>query len=304
MAKTREIKGRIRAVGNIQRITRTMQMIATARFQAASGRVAASRPFSRKIGELVAEVSSSTGGVDHPLLRAPSPPRKRHLLLVLSSNRGLCGAYNANVLRTTFNQIRAWRRAGEACDIEVVGKKGMATMRFTSTPVARFLGHFGDKPPYNQVEHLADEYMQWFEQGHYDSVRVAYMSFIGSSRQVPEVLQLLPAEAPVEPQGQAAAPGEPAGAGRGGLMPVEYDFSPEPRRLLDELLPMTVRVRLFQCFNEAVVSEHVARMVAMKAATDAAKKLGRNLTLRYNRARQAAITTELTEIVSGAASVG
>ena len=299
MAKTREIKSRIRAVGNIQRITRTMQMIATARFQAASGRVASSRPFSRKIGELVAEVSSSTGGADHPLLRAPSPPRNKHLLLVLSSNRGLCGAYNANVLRTAFNQIRAWRRAGEAYDIEVVGKKGMATMRFTSTPVARFLGHFGDKPPYNQVEHLADEYMQWFEQGHYDSVRVAYMSFISSSRQVPEVLQLLPAQAPVD------EPSDAAGQGRGGaLAAVEYDFSPEPRQLLDELLPMTVRVRLFQCFNEAVVSEHVARMVAMKAATDAARKLGRNLTLRYNRARQAAITTELTEIVSGAASVG
>ena len=126
------------------------------------------------------------------------------------------------------------------------------------------------------------------------------MSFISSSRQVPEVLQLLPAEAPT---GQQAADGAGAGASAASAGAVEYDFSPEPRQLLDELLPMTVRVRLFQCFNEAVVSEHVARMVAMKSATDAAKKLGRNLTLQYNRARQAAITTELSEIVSGAAGV-
>ncbi len=277
-----------------------MQMIATARFQAASGRVASSRPFSRKIGELVAELSSSTGGVDHPLLRVPDPATHRHLLLVLTSNRGLCGAYNANVLRKAFNQIRTWREAGQQYDVEVVGKKGLASMRFTSTPVARFLAHFGDKPEYAEVERLADEYMAWFSEGHYDSVRVAYMSFISSSRQVPEVLQLLPAEAPT---GQQAADGAGAGASAASAGAVEYDFSPEPRQLLDELLPMTVRVRLFQCFNEAVVSEHVARMVAMKSATDAAKKLGRNLTLQYNRARQAAITTELSEIVSGAAGV-
>ncbi len=279
-----------------------MQMIATARFQAASGRVAASRPFSRKIGELVAELSSSTGGVDHPLLRAPDPATHRHLLLVLTSNRGLCGAYNANVLRKAFNQIRTWREAGQQYDVEVVGKKGLASMRFTSTPVARFLAHFGDKPEYAEVERLADEYMAWFSEGHYDSVRVAYMSFVSSSRQVPEVLQLLPAEAPTgEGAGEQAKNESNTGAAGAGA--VEYDFSPEPRQLLDELLPMTVRVRLFQCFNEAVVSEHVARMVAMKSATDAAKKLGRNLTLQYNRARQAAITTELSEIVSGAAGV-
>ncbi|MCC5829954.1 MAG: ATP synthase F1 subunit gamma [Phycisphaeraceae bacterium] len=298
MGRTREIKGRIRAVGNIQRITRTMQMIATARFQAASGRVAASQPFSRKIAELVSELSSRSGVATHPLLQAPQPPTGRHLLLVLTSNRGLCGAYNANVLRAAVKHFRALREAGQEFDLEVVGKKGFSYMKFSRTPVSRFLAHFGEKVAYQEVEELAENYMERFEAGKYDSIQVIYMAFVSSSRQVPEVEQILPMQKP-KSEPTSDQPAQSAGP----TTEIEFEFSPEPETLLADLLPLTVKTRLFQIFNEATVSEHVARMTAMKAATDSAKKVGKALSLKYNRARQSAITTELNEIVSGAASV-
>lgn len=295
MAKTREIKRRMKAVGNIERITKTMQMIATARFQAALRVVTQSKAYAQKIRELVGELAAAQGGdegsVAHPLLRCAEAPQ-RHLLLVLTSQRGLCGAYNANVLRGAMT-FRKDQKADKV-DLEVVGKKGVAYFQFNAVPIAQHHDHIGDKPQFADVEALATRYIEAFTEGDYDGVHVAYMGFETVARQSPRVQTILPlADPAASPQAGPSGP----------HVSVDYDYSPDPESLLNELLPTTVKTQLFQCFNEAALGEHVARMVAMKNATDSAGKMKRELSLRFNRARQASITTELTEIISGAQSL-
>ena len=309
MAQTREIKGRIKAVGNIQRITKTMQMIATARFQSMQKKATDAQPYTRKIREIVGELSASLGeqtSISHPLLQPPSPAVGREKLLVLTSNRGLCGAYNANVIRTAMQHINAFGQ--DHLDIEVVGKKGASILRFNGVSIDHHHGHFGDNPTFSDVHALAQRYMDGFVAGECDAVRVCYMAFHSMSKQQPELMQLLPLQRE-GPRGRGAeGTSEDRGAehstpGPFGPSAPSYDFSPDPQTLLAELLPISVKQALYQAFNEAVVSEQLARMVAMKAATDAAGKQQKALKRQYNRARQAAITTEISEIVSGAAAL-
>jgi F-type H+-transporting ATPase subunit gamma len=292
---TRDIKGRIKAVGNIKRITKTMQMIATARFQAMQKRATDAQAYTRRISEMVTELAGnlgSTGDVSHPLLSAPKPPVGRELVLVISSNRGLCGGYNANLLRTAMAQTRG----KDHVDLEIVGKKAAGYFKFAGIKAQAYHSHITDKPEYADVERLAEAYMHAFTEGKYDSVKVVYTAFISMSKQEARVAQLLPLEPPK------------AEAGTGGAKATGpetiYDFSPEPEELLGELLPITVKTNLFQYFNEASVSEQLARMIAMKAATDAAGKMQKHLKRKFNRARQASITTELSEIIAGAAALG
>ena len=309
MAKAREIQRRIKAVGNIQRITKTMKMIATARFQASQKNAMAAKPYTQKIGELVGELAASAGGeagAGHPLLRAPEPATGRRLLLVLTSNRGLCGAYNGNILRKANGYLRD--HAEEGVDLEVVGKKGVAYFRFNKIDVARVHSQFDDKPQYDQVNVLAQRYMDAFSAGVYDSVDVVYMAFESMSRQRAVAQQLLPLADPTaasETQAEEETPAwGPGLAGPAVVTPqVDYEFSPAPAELLADLLPASVKTQLFQCFIEAVVSEQISRMIAMTAATDNAVDMNRTLTRTYNRVRQAAITTELTEIIGGAAAL-
>lgn len=292
MAKAREIKTRIKAVRNIQRITKTMKMIATARFQASQKRAVAAKPYTRKIRELVSELAGSATSFSHPLLKAPEPKVGRELILLLTSNRGLCGGYNGGILRTLMGYLRG--NAATQFDLEVVGKKGVNYLRFSRVPVSRIHSQFSETPAYEEVEQIAAAYMAAFTEKKYDAVRVVYMAFETISRQRPVVAQLLPLEDPTTAGGGAKPPK---------TVSVDYEFSPDARELLGELLPASVKAQLFQCFNEAVVSEHIARMVAMTAATDNAGEMGRTLTRLYNRARQSAITTELTEIIAGAAAL-
>lgn len=291
--KTREIKGRIRAVGNIQRITRTMQMIATARFQSMQKRATSAQIYTRHIAQLVGELADAVaadGSFRHPLLSLPEPAVGRKLLLTISSNRGLAGAYNANVLRTARNFLREQQGGVE---LEVVGRKAVNYFKFNHIAISEFHSEFGDKPEYDDVDRLAQKYIEAFAAGKYDSVHVAYTAFESMSRQAPKVIQLLPLQNPA-----AHAPGKGSAAAA-----TQYDFTPDAQTLLDELLPITVKTRLFQCFNEAVVSEQLARMVGMKSATDAAAKMKKSLQRQFNRARQTAITTELTEIIGGSAAL-
>jgi F-type H+-transporting ATPase subunit gamma len=296
MAGTRDIKGRIKAVGNIERITRTMQLIATARFQSMQKRATEAQAYTQRISEVVSELAANlgeTGEVSNPLLSSPKPAAGKHLVLVISSNRGLCGGYNANLLRTAMAEIKG----GDSVDLEVVGKKGSGFFKFAEIPVDAFHGHIADKPEYADVERLAENYMQAFTEGKYDSVKVIYTAFVSMSKQQPKVLQLLPLEPPVAAEGGSGGKAKDAG-------PLTvYDFSPDPEELLGELLPITVKTNLFQCFNEATVSEQLMRMVAMKAATDAAGKMQKGLKRKFNRARQSSITTELSEIIAGAAAL-
>lgn len=286
MANRRVLVKRRKAVRNIRKITRTMQLIATARFQAAFNRAVATRPYTEKLAELVADLSRAAGSVDHPLLQTHEDV-DRSALVVLTSDRGLAGGYNANVLRTALGHVDELSGRGIETDVHMVGKKGIAYFRFLRRTLAETTSGVGDRPRFEQVEPIANALMDRFIRGEIASVHVAYMKFLSAGQQRPVVVQLLPLKPDVAEGAQAGTP-------------VEYEFSPDPRQLLDELLPATVRVRLFQAFNDAAVSEQVARMVAMKAATDAAGDMIKSLTREYNRARQTQITMELLDIVGGA----
>jgi F-type H+-transporting ATPase subunit gamma len=285
MANRRVLVKRRKAVRNIRKITRTMQLIATARFQAAFNRAVATRPYTEKLAELVADLSRAAGDVDHPLLKT-NEGVDRSALVVVTGDRGLAGGYHANVLRAAINHLDH-QPAGMKTDVHMVGKKGIAFFRFLRRPVAEQTSGIGDLPRFSQVEPIANALIDRFVRGEIASAHVAYMKFLSAGQQRPVVVQLLPLQPEVKEGEQKAKP-------------VEYEFSPDPQQLLDELLPATVRVRLFQAFNDAAVSEQVARMVAMKAATDAAQDMIKALTREYNRARQTQITMELLDIVGGA----
>lgn len=288
MGKSREIKKRMKAVGNIKRITRTMQMIATSKFARAQQKAVASRPYTDALFDLVADIARAGGELDHALLKGGNP-EAGELTLVLSSDRGLCGPYNGSIIRLALKHLRPSASATPG-RVEVVGKKGASTLRFNEVPVAAHHMQFGDAPRLEDVQRLAEDYIRMYASGEVSAVRIIYMKFISAGRQQPEVLQLLPFQTP-QTADRHAGPN------------LDFEFSPAQDELLDALLPAAVRSVLFQCFNDAIVSEHVARMVAMKAATDNAGKMGNALRRQYNRARQAQITTELTEIISGAAAL-
>ncbi|MDG2199802.1 MAG: ATP synthase F1 subunit gamma [Phycisphaerales bacterium] len=292
MAQLRVIKNRMGAVKTIERITKTMQMIATAKFTAASQRAAATKPYTERISDLVHEVSVNAPEYDSPLVKGPSDPVKREYMLVISSDRGMCGAYNGNIFKLALQHIRACKEAGIELEIEVSGKKAVNFFRFQRIDV-RERYELGDKPEFEAVEQIADKVISEFGEGRYDAARVIYMRFISNSQQVPTVTQLLPMGRPEE-EGSASEAEGPA---------VVYDFTPSVDELLDELLPRMIKTVLFQSFNDSSVSEQMMRMVAMKAATENAKDFGRTLKRKFNRARQSQITTELTEIISGAAAL-
>ncbi len=328
MAKARAIVKRRKAVRNIRKITKTMQMIATAKFQKSLKRAVGAKPYTVKLRELVTELAASVGDVEHPLLRRPGtvgadglpiPLTNRIALIVITSNRGLAGAYNGSILRAANNFIRQQEAGGKQVDLYVSGKKGFSFFNFQKRPITQRYDLQGDVPKFSDVERIASDFMNQFTSGKLDSVHVAYMNFISTSTQKPEVLTLLPLAgveqavnrimkevAEEEAQAKAGAlDARRSGAEASAAMPAEtgpqviYDFSPAPRDLLDELLPLTVKTALFQCFLDATTSENVARMVAMKSATDNADKMVKSLTMRYNRARQSQITTELSEIMGG-----
>ncbi len=298
MAKTREIKKRIKAVGNIRRITKTMQMIATAKFAASEQRAKAGKPYTETIFELVRDMAASVGDVSHPLLDSGAKKGAgKELTLIITSDRGLCGPYNGSVLRAAMAYFKVTPGAKDG-SVELVGKKGAGFLRFVGIPVAKQHA-FGDKPSYDNVKALGEGYIDRFISGELSSVRVVYMRYMSAGKQAPAVMQLLPFKAD-EAAGAARVKADAKPATSANL---QYEFSPDAASLLGDLLPAAVKAVLFQAFNDAIVSENVARMVAMKSATDNAGKMGKLYTRKFNRARQAQITTELTEIISGAAAL-
>lgn len=320
MAKARAIVKRRKAVRNIRKITKTMQMIATAKFQKSLKRAVGTKPYTEKVREIVSELAGSVGNVKHPLLRQPSAEDRsnRIAVVVITSNRGLAGAYNGNILRTANAFIREQEAAGKTIDLYVAGKKGVTYFNFQRRPITQRYDQFADQPRFADVEKVAGYFIEQFTSKKLDAVHIVYMNFISSSTQKPDVLTLLPlagvreiadhlGQQVAEKHTQAEAgvmamqrSGEGVRAEQTGLHgEVIYDFSPNPKELLDDLLPLTVKSALFQCFLDATTSENVARMVAMKSATDNADKMVKALTMQYNRARQSQITTELAEIMGG-----
>ncbi|MER3441253.1 MAG: ATP synthase F1 subunit gamma [Gemmataceae bacterium] len=288
MVKARALIKRRKAVRNIRKITRTMELIATARFKRAMDRALEAETYTRKIAELVGDLARSVPGAVHPLLER-RPAVQAGLLLVIASNRGLCGGYNANIIRTALGRIRENEARGIRNLLEISGKRAIAYFRFYGFVAERTYTQFEDKPRFQDVELIAERYLQAFLSGRVDRVDVAYMKFLSAVRQTPVVETLLPlvrAELSAPPSAPKASE--------------EYEFAPAATTLLQELLPVSFKVQLFKCFLDAAVSEQIARRVAMKAATDNAEEMIRRITLQYNRARQAQITKEIAEVIGGA----
>lgn len=296
MANRREIVKRRTAVRNIRKITRTMQLIATARYQTAYKRAAATKPYSEKLAEMVANLTRASAGVEHPLMVRPQSV-ERSILVVITSSRGLCGGYNSNVLHRAVAHVDQQAETGISTDTVMVRKKGINYFDFVGREMSEKITEVTDMPGFGEVEPLADRLMERFVAGEVGSVHVAYMHFHSTARQRPEIMQLLP----LAWEAAAGQGGEEESAADS--RSVEFEFSPAPQEILDELLPASVRMRLYQAFTEAAVSEQMARMVAMKQATDAAEKKIKQLTREYNRARQTAITMELLDIVGGAGAL-
>lgn len=299
MSNRRVLVKRRKAVKNIRKITRTMQLIATARYQAALSRATATKPYTEKLAELVAELTKAAEDVEHPLMKQPEDVN-RSAMVAITSMRGLCGGYNANVLRSVTAHLDEKKQAGIETDVHMVGKKGVGYFKFLRRPVSQPYIDFGEPVRFEEVEPLANELIRQFTAGEIDSAYVGYMHFYSVGRQRPRVMQLLPLTYDEPADEEDAATAATNQAVKAATQGVEFEFTPNPEELLNELLPATVRVRLFQCFTDATVSEQIARMVAMKSATDAAGDMMKSLTRQYNRARQTAITMELLDIVGGA----
>ena len=295
MANTRALAKRRKAVRNIRKITKTMELIATARFKKALDRATEAEAYTRKIAELAADLSQNAGDVSHPLLA--TRPVKKSLLLVITSNRGLCGGYNGSIIREAVAATRTLNEAGTPFDLEVSGKRGMAFFRFQRVPRSKEYTQFEDKPTFEQVDELASRYVDLFVSGQIDQVQVAYTKFLSAARQVAVVETLLPLSS------MAVETRRPAAAEEGPPRRIDYEFLPEAAGILEELVPAAFKARLFKCFLDAAVSEQIARRVAMKAATDNAGELLKQLSREYNRARQSQITTEISEVIGGAAAL-
>jgi F-type H+-transporting ATPase subunit gamma len=307
MAKARAIIKRRKAVDNIRKITRTMELIATNRFRKALNRATEAEAYTRKIAELVADLGETSGDLKHPLLTRHDPI-KRALLLVITSNRGLAGGYNGNVLRATMLRHHDNQTDGIETSFEVAGKRGIGFFRFRKLVADATYTQFEDRPQFHEIEVLAEKYIKLYVQGTIDRLDVAYTQFISSSRQVATVQTLLPITTadigkttPSVRQASSATAAAPAPATKG--QPVPYEFLPDAASILEEIVPVSFKVRLFKCFLDAAVSEQIARMVAMGGATKNADDLVKLLTRQYNRARQNQITRELADIVGAAGAL-
>ncbi len=299
MAKTKAIVNRRKAIRNIRKITRTMELIATARFKKALDRAVEAEAYTRKIAELAADLSASATDVKHPLLEKRETI-KTSVLLVICSNRGLCGGYNASILREAAARIRHLQAAGVGLRLELSGKRAIAYFRYQQVPAEKTYTQFEDKPRFEDVEELANRWIAEYTAGRVDQVEVTYMKFLSAARQAPVTETLLPlsaaaAQEAISPTRRAAAAPKPG--------TVEYEFLPDAKGILEEILPVSFKVRLFKCFLDAAVSEQIARRVAMKAATESAGDMIKTLTRQYNRARQAQITKEIAEVIGGAAAL-
>lgn len=294
MAKARALDKRRKSIKNIRKITRTMELIATARFKKAMDRAGAATAYTKRITKLVADLANSGLEVNHPLL-VPREKTDRAILLLLTANRGLCGGYNGSVMRMGFARYAELQATVPHVELEVSGKRGITGAKFrTLTPTESYL-HFEDKPSFEEVEVLANRYLELYAAGQLDRLDVAYTKFENVSKQYAVVETLLPLGA-IEGLPGSTGKADTAGAAAGQS---QYEFLPSAASILEEVVPTSFKVKLFKCFLDAAVSEQVARMIAMKAATKSAGDRIRQLSMQYNRARQSQITGEIMEIIGG-----
>jgi F-type H+-transporting ATPase subunit gamma len=289
LANLRLLVKRRKAIRNIRKITRTMELIATARFKKALDRATEADAYTKKIAELAADLSQNAGEVSHPLLTV-RPQIRKVLVLVLTSNRGLCGGYNGGILREAQSRFRQLKADGIPFDLDVSGKRGQTFFKFQRIPTTNVYTQFEDKPAYDDVDKIASRLIDLYVSGQVDQVVVVYQKFLNAARQVPTSEVLLPlSSVKVESKGQTEETGPK----------VDYEFMPSATEILGELVPVAFKVRLFKCFLDAAVSEQIARRVAMKAATENAGDLIKGISRVYNRTRQANITKEISELIAG-----
>lgn len=291
MANPRVLDKRRKSVKNIRKITRTMELIATARFKKAMDRAAAATAYTNRITRLVADLMQTGLTVSHPLLEARDRPQNA-TLLVLTANRGLCGGFNGNLIRAAGRRHDALGAEVPSVRLEVSGKRGVSGLRYRGLPVAVEYTQFEDKPRFDEVEAIAARYLDQYASGKLDRLDVVYTKFHNPAKQEVVTETLLP----LGSLGQSAAPAE---AARGSV----YEFLPTPESILEEVVPTSFKVKLFKCFLDTAVSEQIARRVAMKAATENADDLIKSLSMQYNRARQSRITSELMDLIGGVEAI-
>lgn len=289
MAKAKVLLKRRKSVRNTKKITRTMEMVSTAKYKQTYGRIANSGPYQEKLREMMADLSAAGAEVSHPLLE--ERPVKRSILLVVTANRGLCGGYNANLNALALRTLQTERAQGIETELHVVGNKGLQFFRLRGEEMAGQYTEFGDKMTYAGVNELSSQFIRRYSEGEIDRVTIIYQKFISMGRQAAVADTLLPLGGLDVGEEGAEAANEKQEA--------NYLFSPDPQSLMQELLPAYFRTTVWNDFLQALVSEHLARMVAMKNATDAADKLIKTLTRLYNRARQTQITNEIAELMGG-----
>jgi F-type H+-transporting ATPase subunit gamma len=287
MAKGRELKGRIKSVENTRKITRTMEMVATSKMKRAQDRVVAARPYATALRDVISGLYTAELAERFPLLRQPAGKPKRAAILMLTGNRGLAGAFNANLIKETRNLIARLEGDGTEVELHAVGKKGLGYFKYAGRAIASSRIDIGDRPTAKEAGELVDALMQRFITRELDAVFVVYARFVSALSAPPTAQQVLPVTPPE--RGKGPAP--------------DYLLYPSAEAILDELLPLYVRNAVYRGLVETIAGFYSAQRTAMKNATDNAGEMLNILRRTYNRARQAQITQEIAEIVGGAAAL-
>ncbi len=293
MAKSsKALRGRMKSVQNTRKITRTMELVSTSKLKRAQDRVVAARPYAAALAEVIADLVTPELAERFPLLRRPAPPAKggprRAAVLLVTSNRGLCGGFNANLIKEARKRIEQLESQGYAVDLHGVGKKGIGYFRYIGRALASQRVDIGDKPTAQHAQELVEGLIADYAAGQLASVDVVCAKFNSPLSTPPTTLQVLPVRTPAAKQGG---------------MKADYILKPGPDEILEQLLPLYVRNQVFRGLVETAAAEHGARRTAMKNATDNAGDIYEILKRTYNRQRQAAITQEIAEIVGGAAAL-
>jgi F-type H+-transporting ATPase subunit gamma len=284
----KEIRKRIRSVTSTKKITKTMELVATSKMKRAQDRVQAAGPYTEKLNEIISAIAAGGASVDLPLLQKRSEVKKVALVL-LTANRGLCGGFNANLIKLAKRTYAAEKAEGREIQLTCVGKKGAGTLRFQEYPIHRVITDIPDKATFADAHRVVDQLVDDFVNGVVDEVLVVYPHWQGIGSQPPTVKKLLPIEPPQ--------------ADEGGASKLNFIFSPPAGQILADLLPRYVTQTMYTMLVMSHAGEQVARRTAMKSATDNASEMITNLTRTLNRARQAQITQEIAEIVGGAAAL-
>ena len=291
MPNLRDIKKRITSVQSTRQITRTMEMVSTAKIKRAQERIESARPYALAMMELLGNVTRYAKGAAHPLL-AQRDERRRVVAIAITSDRGLAGAFNSNILRLTEQYLREKQAAGAQVDLITVGKKAAAYFLYRGIQPAATYRDISEKPTFEAAKSIANHVIRPYADAEVDEVVVLFNRFVNVAEQSPELHQLLPIASSV--LDDAAATSD---------VSAEYVFEPDAEDVLGALLPSYVEALIFRAMMESAAAEHGARRKAMKSATDNASEMITTLTRSYNRARQAAITTEISEIIGGAAAL-